>query len=110
VQRIPPPSGAPEKPLRALVFDSKYDSYKGVVAYVRVVDGSIAADEPLRLMWNERRVEPIEIGVFRPGLEPVDELATGEVGYVATGLKSIREARVGDTLTSDERPATEVLP
>jgi GTP-binding protein LepA len=96
--------------MRALVFDSKYDSFKGVITYVRVVDGSIEPRKPLRLMWNEKRIEPVEIGAFIPDLVPVERLGTGEVGYVATGLKSIREARVGDTLTDDEDPATEPLP
>jgi GTP-binding protein LepA len=110
VQRVPPPKGDPNAPLRALVFDSKYDTYKGVLTYVRIVDGSIEPDTPLRLMWNEKRFDPVEIGVFHPSLVPVERLGCGEVGYVATGLKSIRDARVGDTLTTDENPATEPLP
>jgi GTP-binding protein LepA len=110
VERVPPPRGDAWSPMRALVFDSKYDSFKGVITYVRVVDGSIEPRKPLRLMWNEKRIEPVEIGAFIPDLVPVERLGTGEVGYVATGLKSIREARVGDTLTDDEDPATEPLP
>ncbi len=110
VNRVPPPQGNADARLRALVFDSKYDSYKGVLAYVRVVDGGIGKEDALRLMWNDRRIEPVEIGVFTPGLLPMDRLECGEVGYVATGLKSIREARVGDTLTQDDEPAAEVLP
>jgi GTP-binding protein LepA len=110
VKRIPPPRGRPDAPLRALIFDSKYDSYKGVITYVRVVDGSVESGKPLRLMSNERRVEPVEIGVFAPDFYPVRRLECGEVGYVATGLKSIRDARVGDTLTTDDRPAAEALP
>ncbi|MGE0686803.1 MAG: translation elongation factor 4 [Dehalococcoidia bacterium] len=110
VERVPPPKGDPNAPLRALVFDSKYDTYKGVLTYVRVVDGSIEPNTPLRLMWNEKRFDPVELGVFHPGLFPVQRLDCGEVGYVATGLKSIRDARVGDTLTTDDEPATEPLP
>ncbi|MPZ51085.1 MAG: elongation factor 4 [Dehalococcoidia bacterium] len=110
VQRVPPPKGDPNAPLRALIFDSKYDSYKGVIIYVRVIDGAIEPGRPLRLMINERRVDPIEVGVFRPDFQPVDRLSCGEVGYVATGLKSIRDANVGDTLTDDARPATGPLP
>ena len=105
VERIPAPKGRPDAPLRALIFDSKYDSYKGVVTYIRVVDGDIAPGRALRLMSSDRRVDPVEIGVFHPHLQPVSQLACGEVGYVATGLKSIGDARVGDTLTGDDLPA-----
>ena len=110
VERIPPPRGDSSAPLRALVFDSKYDPFKGVITYIRVVDGSIETGQPLRLMWNNRRFEPVEIGIFSPGLTPMERLECGEVGYVATGLKSIRDARVGDTLTSDEGPGSDPLP
>jgi GTP-binding protein LepA len=109
VDRMPAPKGDPNAPLRALIFDSKYDSYKGVITYVRVVDGRVAPNAPLRLMQNDKRVEPVEIGVFRPDLQPTESLEAGEVGYVATGLKSVREARVGDTLTEDARRADEPL-
>ena len=109
VKRIPPPSGDPKGPLRALIFDSKYDSYKGVMAYVRVVDGVVAKGAKLRLMANGKEVEPVELGVFKPGLTPVDGLATGEVGYVATGLKTVAECHVGDTVTSAEEGATKPL-
>jgi GTP-binding protein LepA len=110
VGTMPPPRGQPEAPLRALIFDSHYDSYKGVVAYVRVVDGAIEARQPLYLMSARRRLEPIEVGIFRPGMKPVERLTAGEVGYVATGLKEVRLCRVGDTLTSAAQPAAEPLP
>jgi GTP-binding protein LepA len=110
VERVPPPAGDPEAPLRALIFDSKYDSYKGVVAYVRVVDGRIPSRGKLRLIANQRSLEPIEVGVFKPSFSSTQGLATGEVGYVATGLKTVRECRVGDTITEDTRPAAEPLP
>jgi GTP-binding protein LepA len=110
VERIPPPQGEPEQPLRALIFDSHYDMYKGVIAYVRVVDGALHLDEPLLLMSNRRQVEPIEFGVFRPGMVPVEALGAGEVGYVATGLKTLQDCRVGDTLTLANRPAGKPLP
>ncbi len=109
VTRIPPPGGDPNGPLRCLIFDSHYDPYKGVVAYVRVFDGTVRNGEPLFLMATERRIDAIEIGVFRPDMQPVAELQAGEVGYIATGLKSVRESRVGDTITSAERPAPEAL-
>ena len=107
--RIPPPGGDPNGPLRCLIFDSHYDPYKGVVAYVRVFDGTVRNGEPLFLMATERRIDAIEIGVFRPDMQPVSELQAGEVGYIATGLKSVRDSRVGDTITSAERPAPEAL-
>jgi GTP-binding protein LepA len=110
VARVPPPRGQPEAPLRALIFDSKYDSYKGVIAYVRVVDGELSPRRSLRLMSTHRSLEPLEVGVFRPALAPTDGLATGEVGYVATGLKTVRDCRVGDTITIDEAAASEPLP
>ncbi|HEC21396.1 MAG TPA: elongation factor 4, partial [Chloroflexi bacterium] len=110
VERVPPPQGDPDAPLRALVFDSHYDPYKGVVAYVRLVDGVLNRDDPIRMMATGAESEPVEIGIFAPDMKPVDELRAGEVGYVATGLKTIREARVGDTITHQERPADEPLP
>jgi GTP-binding protein LepA len=110
VQRIPPPTGDSSAPLRALIFDSHYDSYKGVIAYVRVVEGKVRTDEPLLLMATNRKIEALEIGVFRPGMEPVKELQAGEVGYIATGLKSVRESRVGDTITTAATPASGPLP
>lgn len=99
VQRVPPPKGRTESPLRALVFDSHYDAYKGVVAYVRVVDGDLTPRSMLRLMATDARFEPVEIGTFSPSMRPVESLTVGEVGYVATGFKSVRECRVGDTIT-----------
>ena len=110
VQRTPPPTGDPDAPLRALVFDSKYDSYKGVIAYVRVVDGTVRGGQRLRLVQQGTRFEPIEVGVFRPHLEVAPRLTAGQVGYVATGLKSVHESRVGDTVTSERNAATEALP
>jgi GTP-binding protein LepA len=110
VDRIPPPSGQARQPLRALIFDSHYDSYKGVVAYIRVVDGEVHQDDPLMLMSNAQHADPIEIGVFRPGMEPCQVLAAGEVGYVATGLKTLQDCRVGDTFTLRDQPAERPLP
>jgi GTP-binding protein LepA len=110
VERVPPPQGDVDGPLRALIFDSHYDSYKGVVAYVRVMDGEMDSQAPLRLLSNGVRVEPIEVGIFGPGLKPVPRLTAGEVGYVATGLKMVRDCAVGDTLTQQDRPASHPLP
>ena len=110
VELVPPPTGDPKAPLRALVFDSHYDSYKGVIAYVRIVDGSIKDREWIKVMSNEVTVEPIEIGFFTPSMSPTNRLIAGEVGYIATGLKTVRECRVGDTITLADAPATEPLP
>jgi GTP-binding protein LepA len=110
VRAVPPPQGDPEAPLRALIFDSHYDPYKGVVAYVRIVDGQLKGHQRLELMSNERTFEPLEIGVFTPGMRPTSELTTAEVGYVATGLKNVRECSVGDTITTATDPAQEPLP
>ena len=110
VQRLPPPAGDVEAPLRALVFDSKYDSYKGVIAYVRVVDGKVRSTERLRMLMTDSSVEALEIGFFKPALTALPGLAAGDVGYIATGLKNVREAKVGDTVTTRERPASSPLP
>jgi GTP-binding protein LepA len=110
VRDVPPPRGRTDGPPRALVFDSKYDAYKGVLAYVRVVDGEIVAGRPLRLMQQGTRFEPLEVGCFRPALEVMPSLAAGEVGYIATGLKSVHDSRVGDTVTADRNGATDALP
>jgi GTP-binding protein LepA len=99
VTQMPAPAGLPEGPLRALIFDSHYDSYKGVIAYVRVVDGSVTAGQVLRLMASKRELDVLEVGVFTPGMKVIDRLSAGDVGYVATGLKELRELSVGDTLT-----------
>ena len=108
-RKVPAPGGDRDAPLRALVFDAKYDPYKGVILYVRVVDGRIDCSEPLRLMQQERRFDPLETGVFRPALDAVPALEAGEVGYIATGLKGVSESRVGDTVTTARRPAAEAL-
>jgi GTP-binding protein LepA len=110
VKDVPPPKGDENAPLRALIFDSHYDSYKGVVAYVRLVDGSIAQTDNLYLMATGFNVKPVEIGIFAPELRPVTSLEAGEVGYIATGLKTVHECRVGDTITSSAHPATVPLP
>jgi GTP-binding protein LepA len=109
VARVPPPRGLLSQPLRALIFDSHYDAYKGVIAYVRVVDGELRPERPLALMSTNQRLEAIEVGVFRPGLEPCPMLSAGEVGYVATGLKTLQDLRVGDTFTLADDPAEQPL-
>jgi GTP-binding protein LepA len=110
VEHVPSPDGDLEAPPRALIFDSSYDQYRGVVAFVRVVDGSFATREPLRAMAMGTQFEAQELGFFAPTLRPSDTLAAGEVGYVITGLKDVSELRVGDTLTSERRPAGQPVP
>jgi GTP-binding protein LepA len=110
VKEIPPPRGDETAPLRSLIFDSHYDSYKGVVAYVRLMDGKIHHTDSLHLMATGFDVKPVEIGIFAPDLRPVQDLVAGEVGYIATGLKTVHECRVGDTITNTENPAEVPLP
>jgi GTP-binding protein LepA len=110
VERVPPPTGDPTGPLRALIFDSHYDAYKGVVAHVRVVDGVLTADDRILPMATLKSSEMLELGVFAPEPRPIARLAAGEVGYAATGLKAVADCRVGDTLTLESRPATSPLP
>lgn len=110
VRQVPPPKGQDEGPLRALIFDSHYDPYKGVVAYVRVFDGQISPADMLRAMASGSDFKPVEIGIFSPDLVPTPSLRAGEVGYIATGLKTVRECRVGDTITLTNQPAPTPLP
>jgi GTP-binding protein LepA len=110
VQRVPPPSGDPDAPLKALIFDSKYDIYRGVIVYIRIVDGRIAPGMRMRMMSTGRDFVVDEVGVFRPVMTPIEELHTGEVGYVIASIKNVRDSRVGDTVTEAERPAAEPLP
>jgi GTP-binding protein LepA len=110
VQRVPPPGGQAAAPLQALVFDSHYDQYKGVVAYVRLANGTLHDHERIRFMATRVESDILELGYFRPQPVPTRSLTAGEVGYVATGLKSIAEARVGDTLTDADKPAASPLP
>jgi GTP-binding protein LepA len=110
VERVPPPGGDRNASARALVFDSSYDQYRGVVAFVRMVDGSFSPREELRTMATGTRFDAEELGFFSPTMTPVDSLSAGDVGYVITGLKDVSRLRVGDTLTSVKEPATEPLP
>jgi GTP-binding protein LepA len=110
VDRIPPPAGDPKAPPRALIFDSSYDQYRGVVAFVRVVDGSFRSGAALRAMAQGTRFDAEELGFLSPTMRPVAELSAGEVGYVITGLKDVSRLRVGDTLTAVTHPAAGPLP
>jgi GTP-binding protein LepA len=110
VKHVPPPSGAVDSPTRALIFDSHYDSYKGVIAYVKIVDGSVSDGDRIRLMSSGKETDTIEIGHFSPDMRASARLSTGEVGYLATGLKVVKDLQVGDTITLAGRPASAPLP
>ena len=110
IERIPAPEENKNKPLRALVFDSVYDSYQGVIAYVRVVDGEVKVNDHIKMMANNNRYEVDELGVFNPTMTSVDSLSAGEVGYIIAGIKDVRNCRVGDTVTLSDNQAPEPLP
>ena len=110
VNRIPPPAGDSQAPPRALIFDSEFDPYRGVVAYVRAVDGAFRKNEAIRAMQAGTQADIDEIGFFKPAMVPAPAMEAGEVGYMITGIKDVTKLRVGDTLTTTARPATEALP
>ncbi|SHJ51660.1 GTP-binding protein LepA [Alicyclobacillus tolerans] len=110
VQKVPAPAGDDSQPLQALIFDSHYDSYRGVIVYLRVVNGALRKGMRVRMMATGATFEVDEVGVFRPRMTPVDELLAGEVGYFAASIKNVRDTRVGDTVTEADRPAKEPLP
>lgn len=111
VKKMPAPSGDSSKPLKCLIFDSYYDSYKGVIVYVRVFDGELSAGDKIRMMATGAEFDVVEVGSMHPsGLRPTGMLSAGDVGYIAASIKSIRDTRVGDTVTKCDNPATEPLP
>ncbi|MBU6145762.1 MAG: translation elongation factor 4 [Paenibacillaceae bacterium] len=110
VRIVPPPKGDEHAPLKALIFDSHYDAYKGVIVYVRVVDGRIRPGTVIRFMATDKVFSVIEVGVFRPKMTIVDELGAGDVGFVVAGVKNVKDTRVGDTMTEAHRPADAPLP
>jgi GTP-binding protein LepA len=110
VRLVPPPSGDAAAPVRALIFDSKYDPYRGVIAYVRMMDGTLPTGSRIALMASGAESELMDLGSFRPTLTPLPELTAGEVGYIATGLKNVKDCQVGDTITNAANPAADALP
>ncbi|UHA74205.1 translation elongation factor 4 [Paenibacillus sp. 481] len=110
VQKVPAPTGNPDEPLKALIFDSHFDPYKGVIVYVRVVDGSIRAGSKIKMMATDKVFEVIEVGAFKPRMTIIDELNVGDVGFVVAGIKNVGDTRVGDTITDAKQPAVEALP
>ncbi len=110
VDRVPPPSGSEQDPLRALIFDSHYDPYRGVITYVRIREGVISKGMEIAMMHSGKRFEVAEVGVFRPAMAPQESIYPGQVGYVVAGVKSVKDSRVGDTITSSSQPAPKPLP
>ena len=110
VENVPAPSGDPDGPLKALIFDCYYDNYKGALSYVRIFDGSVRQGMRIRSMATGNEFDVTEVGLFSPTMRPVSELTAGEVGYIAASIKSVEETKVGDTLTSAQNPAKEPLP
>lgn len=110
VKRVPPPKGNPEAPLRALIFDSQYNSFRGVVAFVRLVDGKVEPNMKIKMMSHGKSFVVEEVGVFTPSMKPVDRLEAGEVGYVMANMKAITDTQVGDTITDADNPSVTALP
>ncbi|WP_294388724.1 translation elongation factor 4 [uncultured Clostridium sp.] len=110
VEKVPAPNGDEEAPLKALIFDSYYDSYKGVVCYVRIKDGVVKPGTKIKLMATNKVYDVTEVGVFTPKLMPISELRAGDVGYITASIKNVADARVGDTITEADRPTAEALP
>lgn len=110
VEKVPAPAGDPEAPLQALIFDSLYDAYRGVIAYIRIVEGTVRPGQKIKMMATGKEFEVLEVGVFTPKAMPTDELTVGDVGYLTAAIKNVGDTRVGDTITSTENPAKEALP
>ena len=110
IKRIPPPKGSPDAPLKALIFDSSFDPYQGVVMYVRLYDGQVRHGTRILLMSTGAAFDVLQVGVFTPQMRPADLLSAGEVGYIIAGIRDARHTRVGDTITAEDRPATSALP
>lgn len=110
VEKVPAPAGDPDAPLKALIFDSLYDSYRGVITYIRVVDGTVKVGDKIRMIATGKEFEVNEVGVFTPKAVPRDELTVGDVGFLTASIKNVSDTRVGDTITSAKNPAPEALP
>jgi GTP-binding protein LepA len=109
-KQVPAPTGNPDSPLKALIFDSHYDPYKGVIVYVRVIDGSIRSGSKIKMMATDKIFEVIEVGAFKPRMSIVEELNVGDVGFIVAGIKTVGDTRVGDTVTDAKNPTAEPLP
>ena len=109
VEKLPPPGGDPAAPLKALIFDSYYDNYRGAISMVRIVDGTVKAGDRIKMFASGKTFEVVEVGVYSPGMRPVNSLSAGEVGYIAASIKNVADTAVGDTITSADRPAAAPL-
>src|SRR5690606_26242854 len=110
VEKVPAPQGDPEAPLQALIFDSHYDQYKGVIVNIRIMEGSVKPGDTIRMMATGKEFEVIETGVFTPNISYRDELTVGDVGFLSAAIKNVADTRVGDTITNAKKPASEPLP
>lgn len=110
VEKVPAPTGDPDAPLKAMIFDSHYDQYRGVIAYIRIIDGSVKPGDKIRMMATGKEFEVLEAGVFTPAETPMDELNVGDVGYLSAAIKNIGDTQVGDTITLADNPTEEALP
>ena len=110
VKKVPPPRGSADKPLKALIFDSQYDNYKGAVCFIRVVDGSVKAGDKIKMMSTDKVYEVTETGIFSPKLTPCKVLQAGDVGYLCAAIKTVKDTRVGDTITNASSPCDGPLP
>ena len=111
VKKVPAPKGDKDAPLSALIFDSKYDSYKGVIIFCRIMDGTVKKGTKIKMMATGATADVVEVGIFGPGqFIPCDELVAGTVGYITASLKNVQDTRVGDTVTDAERPVSDPLP
>jgi GTP-binding protein LepA len=110
VREVPPPTGDPNAPLQALIFDAKFDAYRGVVTYIRVLEGTLRTGMRIQMMQTGKSFEVDEVGIFRPERTPVEDLSAGEVGYLIANIRNVRDSRVGDTVTDESRPAAAPLP
>ncbi|EHQ91725.1 translation elongation factor 4 [Desulfosporosinus youngiae] len=110
VTMVPPPQGDDQAPLKALIFDSKFDAYKGAISYIRVVEGRVAKGTTMKMMSTGKTFEVTEVGVFSPAMRLVDELKAGQVGFIAASIKNVKDTQVGDTITDADNPAAEALP
>ena len=104
IQYIPEPKGNIDSPLKALIFDSHYDDFRGVITYIRIVEGKISKGDKIKIMSTEKEFDVLEIGIFSPKMKETEELAVGSVGYIITGIKSIKDTQVGDTITHVKNP------
>ena len=109
IKFIPVPKGKVDNPLKALIFDSHYDDFRGVITYIRIIEGKISKGDKIKIMSTDKEFDVLEVGVFSPKMKEVKELSAGSVGYIITGIKSIKDTQVGDTITHVKNPTSTAL-